>query len=393
MGVHSSAFRDFMLKPELLRAVVAAGFENPSAVQHSAIPQALLGMDVLCQAQSGMGKTAVFVLTTLNLLDTAAEGVQVLVLCHTRELAFQIFKEYDRFSKYMEGVHTAVLYGGVSRAEQAKKVVAQPPNIVVGTPGRVMDLIEGGELSVAGVKHFIVDECDKMLDSVDMRQQVQKIFLRTPHEKHVMMYSATLAPEVRTIAKKFMHKPLEIYIKDESKLTLHGLQQYYLPVAQDQKTARLTDLLDALEFNQVVVFVATAQRAAALDKALREANFPSIHIHGGLSQEKRLKRYNQFRENEARILVATDLFGRGIDIEAVNIVVNYDFPAVDNKAGEAPATQYLHRVGRAGRFGTKGLAVSFIAGEADEAALKTVQDRFTVEIPVMPDEIDQKTYM
>jgi ATP-dependent RNA helicase UAP56/SUB2 len=340
-----------------------------------------------------MGKTAVFVLTTLHLLTPKDDDVQVLVLAHTRELAYQIGKEYARFSKYLPEAKVAVLYGGVSRAEHARQVTETKPNVVVGTPGRVMDLIEGGELKVDKVKFFIVDECDKMLETVDMRSQVQKIFLKTPHEKQVMMYSATMIGEVRTVCKKFMHDSHEISIEDESKLTLHGLQQYYVKLEAKDKNRKLTDILDALEFNQVVIFVASAPRARELDRLLRECNFPSTHIHGKMRQDERLKKYHQFRNNEARILVSTDLFGRGIDIEAVNIVINYDFPQAENKAEEPPATQYLHRVGRAGRFGTKGLAISFIGTPADEEALKDVQSRFAMEIQTMPDEIDQKTYM
>jgi ATP-dependent RNA helicase UAP56/SUB2 len=392
VGVHSSGFRDFLLKPELLRAVTDCGFEHPSEVQHEAIPQALLGMDVLCQAKSGMGKTAVFVLTTLNQLVPKDGECSVLVLCHTRELAFQIGNEYNRFSKYLPGVKTAVLYGGVPRATHAKMLTTETPHIVVGTPGRVFDLIEGGELKVDKVKFFVLDECDKMLEAMDMRKQVQKVFLKTPHEKQVMMYSATLSKEVRTVCKKFMSDPLEIYIEDESKLTLHGLQQYYIKLSAEEKNRKLSDLLDALEFNQVVIFVSTASRARELDRLLKECNFPSIHIHGALKQDERIKRYTAFRKNEARILVSTNLFGRGIDIERVNIVINYDFPQTD-KSGEAPSDQYLHRVGRAGRFGTKGLAISFVTTDSDEEALKEVQARFEVEIPTLPDEIDSKTYM
>lgn len=182
-------------------------------------------------------------------------------------------------------------------------------------------------------------------------------------------------------------------VDNDSKLTLHGLQQYYVQLKPEEKNRKLVDLLDALEFNQVVIFVSKGIRARELDLLLKESNFPSDHIHGGMPQEERLKRYNAFRKYDSRILVATNLFGRGIDIERVNIVINYDFPTTDEKTNEAPADQYLHRVGRAGRFGNKGLAVSFVSTDDDAKHLAEVQKRFAVEIPVLPDHIDPKSYM
>lgn len=185
---------------------------------------------------------------------------------------------------------------------------------------------------------------------------------------------------------------MEIYVENDAKLTLHGLQQYYVKLKPEEKNRKLADLLDALEFNQVVIFVSKGVRAKELDRLLKECNFPSDHVHGGMPQEERIKHYNAFRKFESRILVATNLFGRGIDIEHVNVVINYDFPAADEKSGEAPADQYLHRVGRAGRFGTKGLAISFVSSPEDEAALAEVQKRFAVELPELTDTIDSSAW-
>merc|ERR1719164_427492 len=209
--------------------------------------------------------------------------------------------------------------------------------------------------------------------------------MKTPKKKQVMMYSATMTSDIRAVCKKFMSDPHEISIDDESKLTLHGLLQYFVKLTEKEKNRKLNDLLDALEFNQVVIFVKSVQRAIALDKLLVECSFPSIAIHSGLDQEERIKRYKQFKEFQKRIMVCTDLFGRGIDIERVNIVINYDMPE--------DSDSYLHRVGRAGRFGTKGLAIAFVATEEDEAVLKAVQDRFEVNIDVMPKTIDTTSYL
>uniref|UniRef100_H2YEA4 RNA helicase n=1 Tax=Ciona savignyi TaxID=51511 RepID=H2YEA4_CIOSA len=391
VSIHSSGFRDFLLKPELLRAIVDCGFEHPSEVQNECIPQAVLGMDVLCQAKSGMGKTAVFVLATLQQLEPVDGQVSVLVMCHTRELAFQISKEYERFSKYMPTTKVAVFFGGLPITKDQTTLKNNCPHIVVGTPGRLLALIRSKSLNLKNVKHFILDECDKMLEQLgrlleshDMRRDVQEIFRLTPHEKQVMMFSATLSKEIRPVCKKFMQDPMEVYVDDEAKLTLHGLQQHYVKLKDNEKNRKLFDLLDALEFNQVVIFVKSVQRCMALAQLLKEQNFPAIDIHRAMNQEERLSRYQLFKNFDRRILVATNLFGRGMDIERVNIVFNYDMPE--------DSDTYLHRVARAGRFGTKGLAITFVSDEGDAKTLNDVQDRFEVNVTELPDEIDISAY-
>merc|ERR1719498_527272 len=199
------------------------------------------------------------------------------------------------------------------------------------------------------------------------------------------MFSATMSSEMRQVCKKFMQDPHEISVDEESKLTLHGLLQYFTKLEEKEKNRKLNDLLDNLEFNQVVIFVKSVQRAIALDKLLVECNFPSIAIHSGLNQEERITRYKSFKEFQNRIMVSTDLFGRGIDIERVNIVINYDMPG--------DSDSYLHRVGRAGRFGTKGLAITFSADDEDAKVLKSVQERFEVNIADMPATIDTTAYI
>lgn len=384
VSIHSSGFRDFLLKPEILRAIADCGFEHPSEVQHECIPQAVLGMDILCQAKSGMGKTAVFVLATLQQLEHADDHVYVLVMCHTRELAFQISKEYERFSKYMSGVRVSVFFGGMPVQKDEETLRTSCPHIVVGTPGRVLALVNSKKLNLKHLKHFILDECDKMLESLDMRRDVQEIFRNTPHGKQVMMFSATLSKEIRPVCKKFMQDPMEVYV-DEAKLTLHGLQQHYVKLSENEKNKKLFELLDVLEFNQVVIFVKSVQRCIALAQLLTDQNFPAIGIHRSMSQEERLSRYQQFKDFQKRMLVATNLFGRGMDIERVNIVFNYDMPE--------DSDTYLHRVARAGRFGTKGLAITMVSDENDAKILNEVQERFDVNITQLPEEIELSTYI
>ncbi|CAD0097781.1 unnamed protein product [Aureobasidium mustum] len=375
VGIHSTGFRDFLLKPELLRAITDCGFEHPSEVQQECIPQAILGNDVICQAKSGLGKTAVFVLATLQQMEPIEGETSVLVMCHTRELAYQIKNEYARFTKYMPDVKTAVFYGGTPMQKDIELLSNKEthPHIIVATPGRLNALVRDKKLRLGNIQRFVLDECDKMLDQIE-------IFRATPTQKQVMMFSATLSQETRPICKKFMRNPLEIYVDDETKLTLHGLQQYYIKLSEAEKNRKLNDLLDELEFNQVIIFVKSTLRATELDKLLRECNFPSIAVHSGVSQEERY-RYKEFKEFNKRICVATDVFGRGIDIERINLAINYDLPG--------DADSYLHRVGRAGRFGTKGLSISFVSSEQDQEVLKTIEKRF--EFP--EGGIDSKSYM
>lgn len=309
-------------------------------------------------------------------------------MCHTRELAYQIKNEYSRFSKYLPEVRTSVFYGGTPIAKDIAiiKDKATCPHIIVGTPGRLNALVRDKFLRLSNIKTFVIDEADKVLDQPDMRRDVQEIFRSTPHQKQVMMFSATLSQEIRPICKKFMQNPLEIFVDDETKLTLHGLQQYYVKLGEQEKNRKLNEILDSLEFNQVIIFVKSISRANELNRLLNECNFPSIAVHSGIPQEERIARYKSFKTFEKRICVATDVFGRGIDIERINLAINYDLP--DN------ADQYLHRVGRAGRFGTKGLAVSFVSKEEDQKVLDDIQSRFEVTIVPFPEEgIDASTYM
>lgn len=291
VAIHTSGFRDFFLKPELLRAIGDAGFEHPSEVQHETIPHAITGVDILCQAKSGMGKTAVFVLSILQQLapEPTDSGVLCIGLAHTRELAFQIKNEFDRFSKHMKGIRCEVVFGGVP-IQKNIDMLSKPetvPHILIGSPGRLLALLRQNHLKADKVAHFVLDECDKCLEKLDMRKDVQEIFMKTPKKKQVMMFSATLAREIRDVCKRFMQSPVEVFVDDETKLTLHGLIQHYIKLTESEKNRRLNDLLDKLEFNQVIIFVKSVQRAQALDRLLTECNFPSICIHAGLDQPER----------------------------------------------------------------------------------------------------------
>jgi ATP-dependent RNA helicase UAP56/SUB2 len=323
------------------------------------------------------------------------------VLTHTRELAIQAYNEFTRFAKELPLLIDYYL-GGEPLDTQTKKLKMGPPNILVGSPGRILQLLEGNFLKLNMVEYFVLDECDKMLQNLDMRAQVQGTFKRTQHDKQVMMFSATLPEDIRPVCRKLTKNPMEIYVDDQAKLTLHGLLQHYVNLPEEkQKNRKLFDLLDNIDFNQVIIFVKSKDRAEALTKILNAGRFPTTFIHGRMEQSERLRRFEEFKNYGKRILVSTDLMGRGIDINKVNVVVNYDLPPLDrseknntdkNSAFDRVVDQYLHRVGRAGRFGTKGLAITFVSSPEDAAILNKVQDRFSVDIKELPENVDPSTY-
>lgn len=369
-----------------MRAIGEACFEIPSLVQKEAIPYAILGEDLVCQAKSGMGKTAVFVLSVLHRIDFESDdNPQCLILTHVRELAFQIQKEFLRLGKYFLNLRCNTFFGGVSVEKHRTQLKVAPPHIAVGTPGRVLDLVRTGHLDLSKLRFFILDECDKMLDQVDMRQDVQNIFYKTKTKKQVMMYTATLTEKTEKVCLKFMQKNAHIIkVTSQKDLTLTGLTQYYCNVTEKEKTKTLLSLLGKLTYNQTVIFCKTIQRAKHLNEIINHLDLESITIHTKMSQEERIERYEQFKTCKKRIMVCTDIFARGIDIEKVNVVFNYDMPA--------DSDTYLHRIGRAGRFDSRGLAISFVSNDDDKEVLKEIQGRFVIEMNELPEKIDHSLY-
>lgn len=287
------------------------------------------------------------------------------------------------------------------------------PHIIVGTPGRLLDLAEPKQrnpnrgqvaLNLSEIKHFIVDECDEVLKSSarSMREKVQAIYMKTPKEKQVMMFSATLSEETSKTCEMYMQDPLLItLVGKEKELVLHGLTQYVATLSESEKNAKLVEILDDVQFNQCIIFVDSIDRADKLNAMLREATFPSAALHGqvrgsdGSRKNARAEKFNEFKSYKSRILVTTDLCARGVDVERVNVVINYDFP------GEADT--YMHRVGRAGRFGTKGMAISFLRSDAanhhakradktEAEVYQEVQNRFKAKLSELPDTIDPSDY-
>jgi len=391
VAISSMGWKDFMLNPFLFRAISDCGFEHPSKVQHLVIPHAISGVDILCQAKSGMGKTAVFVISVIH-QNPEPKDLETVVLVNTRELALQTCNEFKRFTKHLPEIKCETIYGGVPIEEQIKMLKNDRPNIICGTPGRMKDLLERGVLDLSHVRHFILDECDKLLEELKMRAQMQYVFMKTPKKKQVMMFSATLSPDIRKVAMEHMHDPEVIIVDEDDNPDVpvpdapisDALIQYYEPINEKDKNRRLSELLDDLEFNQCIIFVSEVYRAEYLNQLLCKINFPSICTHSNMPTSERMARFTEFKEGKKRVLVSTELMSRGIDVAFVNVVINYDM-AHDAK-------QYHHRVYRAGRFGTKGLAISFISTQEDREVLKEVQKRFVVkELPDVS-EIDPNWY-
>jgi len=410
VGGASATFADFCLKPQITKAITAAGFEQPSKIQEEAIPEAHAGNDIIAQAKSGMGKTAVFVLVTLDRYDPSENPghAYCVVVEPTKELVQQVVLEYKRFSPFMDGGGVSVMSitGGESIKEQSEKLKSSPPAIIVATPGRLADLVDKGAVDLSKIKFFVIDEVDKVLEKADMRANVQTIFFKTPKNKQTLCLSATLAPDMLKIVKKFVKPNHKEILLESDKLTLVGLKQYKCELSEKEKNRKLVDILDFLDFNQVVVFVSTKDRARALTVLLNESKFPCIELSGRLQTHERTEAYNKFKTNQVKILVTTDVCARGVDVAKVNIVINYDFPSSheDKEPGATAATTpqdpvsiaadtYLHRVGRAGRFGNRGLAVSFLSSELDRKVFDCVQARFKTKIEELPEEIDTSSYM
>jgi ATP-dependent RNA helicase UAP56/SUB2 len=368
----AAQFKDFLLRDELNKAIKEAAFEHPSEIQQMCIPKAILGQDILCQAKSGTGKTAVFVLSTLQQLRIVEKETSIVVVVHTKEMAEQVRHEYLRFSKFFDNVTVAAFYGGTSVKDDIDQLAAAAPTVVIATPGRLAALVRYKDLSLKHVQFFIIDECDNILDRLRMRYDVQSVFTKTPRKKQTMMFTATLNESTKDVCIRFLSSPFEVKVDEESKLTLYGLKQMYAKVTAENKDNMLEGILNNFQYDQAVIFASSKESATRIANVLNSKKFPTIEIHSSLSTEERKERLGKFKEFGYRILVTTDLMSRGIDIQRINLVINYDMP-------DGPET-YLHRVGRAGRFETEGASITFVGSDEDTAILNEIQSRFEVSI-------------
>lgn len=371
----ATTFDQLNLKPEILRGIFGLGFEHPSAIQQRAILPITDGRDVLAQAQSGTGKTATFSISALQRIDETVKKTQALIMAPTRELALQIQKVVLSLALHMDvTVHACI--GGTSVGDDIK-ALESGAQIVVGTPGRVYDMVERGFFKVKDVKMFIMDEADEML-SAGFKEQIYNVLKYLPQETQLVLLSATMPADVLTVATTFLRNPIKILVKKDE-LTLEGIKQFYVDVEEEQwKFDCLSDLYDSISVTQAVIFCNTRRKVEELAAKLTENNFTVSFIHSDMSQQDRDKIMTEFRTGSSRILIATDLLARGIDVQQVSLVINYDLP--DNYEN------YIHRIGRGGRFGRKGVAINLLTSE-DVAKMREIEMFYNTQILELPGDI------
>jgi len=365
-------FDGMELPEELLRGIYSYGFEKPSAIQQRAIRPAISGRDLIAQAQSGTGKTATFAIGCLAVVDQKVQECQALILAPTRELACQIQKVVLALGDYMDiKVHACV--GGTAVRDDIR-TLQQGVHVVVGTPGRVNDMITRRALRLDSMKQFFLDEADEML-SRGFKEQIYDIFKFLPEQVQVCLFSATMPLDVLEVTDRFMREPIRILVKKDE-LTLEGIKQFYIAVDREEwKLETLCDLYETLTITQAIIYCNTRRKVDWLQEEMQKRDFTVSCMHGDMDQRERDIIMREFRTGSSRVLITTDLLARGIDVQQVSLVINFDLPT--NREN------YIHRIGRSGRFGRKGVAINFLT-EGDVRYLRDIEQFYTTEITEMP---------
>lgn len=367
-----TSFAEMGIKDDLLRGIYQYGFEKPSAIQQRAVVPILQGRDVIAQAQSGTGKTSMIGLTVCQTVDTSSREVQALILSPTRELASQTEKVILAMGNFMSiKVHACI--GGKSVGDDIRKL-ENGVQVVSGTPGRVCDMIKRRTLKTTHIKLLILDESDEML-SRGFKDQIYDIYRYLPPVLQVCLISATLPHEILEMTNKFMTDPIRILVKRDE-LTLEGIKQFFVAVEREEwKFDTLCDLYDTLTITQAVIFCNTKRKVDWLTEKMRSNNFTVSSMHGDMPQKERDAIMEEFRAGQTRVLITTDVWARGIDVQQVSLVINYDLP--NNRE------LYIHRIGRSGRFGRKGVAINFVKSD-DIKILRDIEQYYSTQIDEMP---------
>ncbi|MCJ1236392.1 DExD/H-box ATP-dependent RNA helicase dhh1 [Varicellaria rhodocarpa] len=372
-------FEDFYISRELMVGIFEAGFERPSPIQEETIPVALTGRDILARAKNGTGKTAAFVIPTLERINSKSTKTQALILVPTRELALQTSQVCKTLGNHL-GINVMVTTGGTGLKDDIIRL-NEPVHIIVGTPGRILDLASKGVADLTQCPTFVMDEADKLL-SPEFTPVIEQLLSFHPKDRQVMLFSATFPMIVKSFKDKHMNNPYEINLMDE--LTLRGITQYYAFVEEKQKVHCLNTLFSKLQINQSIIFCNSTNRVELLAKKITDLGYSCFYSHARMLQHNRNRVFHDFRNGVCRNLVCSDLLTRGIDIQAVNVVINFDFPK--------NAETYLHRIGRSGRFGHLGLAINLINWE-DRFNLYKIEQELGTEIQPIPQAIDRKLYV
>lgn len=367
-----SSFDSMGIREELLRGIYAYGFEKPSAIQQRAVLPIINGRDVIAQAQSGTGKTSMISLAVCQSIDTSTREVQALILSPTRELAAQTEKTILAIGDFMN-VQAHACVGGRSIGEDIRKL-EYGVHVVSGTPGRVYDMIKRRTLRTRSIKMLVLDESDEMLNR-GFKDQIYDVYRYLPPELQVILVSATLPNEVLEITSKFMTDPVRILVKRDE-LTLEGIKQFFVAVEREEwKFDTLCDLYDTLTITQAVIFCNTKRKVDWLTEKMRSNNFTVSSMHGDMPQQERDAIMAEFRSGTTRVLIATDVWARGLDVQQVSLVINYDLPN--------SRELYIHRIGRSGRFGRKGVAINFVRSD-DIRILRDIEQYYSTQIDEMP---------
>lgn len=366
------SFEELNLKENLLRGIYAYGFEAPSRIQSYAIPYMIKKNDIIAQSQSGTGKTGAFTIGILNVIDETKKYPQAIIMCNTHELAVQIHSVIHELGKYLE-VNSGLLIGGIpisKNIEDAKRC-----QVLVGTPGRIRDLMERGSFDTNLLKLLVIDEADELLKQ-EFLEQTKYIITEMSQGTQICIFSATMPLETLQVTKYFMTDPIKILVKRE-KLSLDLINQYYVDVLQEQnKFETLEDLYGKLSINQCIIYVNSIKKADTLKEQLTEHMHAAEVIHSKLDNKTRMDLMARFRRGEFRVLISTDLICRGIDIQHINYVINYDIPF--------NVESYLHRIGRSGRFGKKGIAINFVT-RRDIYNMRNIERYYQIRIEPLPD--------
>lgn len=369
---------DLDIDPNILRGIYAYGFEKPSPIQKKAIKPIILGKDVLAQAQSGTGKTATFTIGALTKVDVTNNNTQVLVLSPTRELTIQTAKVIESIGCMVTGLRIQAVYGGSAIDDQNGFSSKNIPHIICGCTGRVQDMMRRDRIAARHIKLVILDEADEMLSS-SFKDQVYSIFQYLSDDVQVGLYSATLPENIITIANRLMRNPVSICVKAEQ-LTLEGISQFYVAVDDDrQKYETLKHIFSYLPVSQCIIYCNSVKRVADLYEAMCEDDFPVCCIHSNMDKQTRDKSITDFRNGKSRVLISSNVTARGIDVQQVSVVINFDVAKCIHT--------YLHRIGRSGRWGRKGVGINFIT-RRDIPKLKEIESYYSTEIVEMPNNLD-----
>lgn len=367
------------LKGKLVRGIYSMGFEIPSSIQKKALYPMIHNInnnrhrDIIAQAQSGTGKTGAFTIGTLQLIDETLDETQALIIAPTHELADQTAKVIKQLGHYLK-IRSLLLVGGTSVDKNKTDLNEIKPHVVVGTPGRIHDMIRRRYLKVDKMKLLVIDEADEMLSS-GFKDQMYNIFQHLHNDIQVALFSATYSQELEELSKSFMQNPTQIRVKAEE-LTLQGIAQYYINLMDDvQKYETIKDIFESLTISQAIIYCNSTHRVDDLCEAMKTDNFPVEKIHGKMTEQERKENYAKFKDGSCRVLITSDLFARGIDVQQVSIVINFDIPKNEHT--------YLHRIGRSGRWGRKGIAINFQTKQ-DSTKLKRFSDYYHTEIVEMP---------